>query len=1084
MSKANPEQIKAIEHSGGVLLSAGAGSGKTFVLTEHMIYLAKKSLLELSPDIDQFKIDINSKFRKIVMMTFTNKAAGEIELRVKSRFQKERENFKSDEAQERWDIVIDALKNLTITTIHGFCFKLIRQGFFTNVNPNITLSNEAQIKKNLETYFDDWSLSLHKDKRDLVIKSKVDIVKSLLVVFMDPSLRRSWKKDIVEDKDLFDNLLQSDESFDLALFRSRQDMLDFSFDGKGWFDEIHHFLTNFKKAYYDREDFKKLFYYLYEKDFKIPVTPRAKGVSEQLKALYVSYKNVKDFLKSNKDDFHNYFAKSEKVQEYSELFNDLVHYVEKRYQQDELFTFSDLEYITLMGLQDLNVMESVGAEYDYLIIDEFQDTSFVQFEIIKNVIQGDFDRLFCVGDPKQAIYGFRGGELGVFEEVSKNVPQNLSLLNNYRSDKNIIEFNNQLFEHIFALGVGYENNDRFQVKVDYQKFPESKEDIGELYRVRVDFEGEEEKLNVDDAEYLEAQGILSDIQYQLDNDTKNICVLYRKLKPAKVLTKLLIEKNISFISQVKVPVCEDPIVSLFYSLIRFKFNSAKNSEKLLVFEIQSLINLLFAKNKHVGMELVNTFFAKSKCFGYLFAFVDFLESMEIVSSNTSNSISTIKDLIKIAGGKESILLDLLEKLEVNSYNLDFHFGKGHKRVYIMTAHASKGLQFNHVILGGIYTNESANQHYNLMGSTPGSFQWRLDKYAKKKFKTPQFIFENNIKKLKEFSETKRLFYVAATRAENSLSYVDINFNESKFSAYKNTWIKGIDHFLDESVPQFLSTRQAQLNLDDSWEKRSNYQVKLPLFHLDTLGASQKNISNEIMLLPELSVTRFSIAALCGRKFYLKNTLKINGDENLLEELKEEDEFDELSSKQFSSNLNSEKAMQRGSDIHDQISQVIKGNMSLSEVDKDYLSEVKMALENFDLSCEKTQLISEEEIKFDVYGHMISGIPDLIVSNDTDKIYEVWDFKTGRVKPESNQNYWAQLKLYAFYLLKSKKIKDPEFQIKIILCYVDEKKNLEQSVSLSHVENYIQTLLKNSQAPNGKNESHCDQCEFNNICNIQ
>lgn len=1078
MSKANAEQVKAIEHSGGVLLSAGAGSGKTFVLTEHMIYIARKSLLELSPDLDQFKIDINSKFRKIVMMTFTNKAAGEIELRVKRRFQSERDSFNSEDAKERWDIVIDALKNLTITTIHGFCFKLIRQGFFTSVNPNISLSNEAELKKQIEVFFDDWVMNLPRDKSDLIIKSKTDIIKSLLNVFMDPSLRRAWKNDLKESPELFNDLFLSDDSFQLALFSGKMDMLDNSFEGKGWYDELFHFMRNFKKEKYSKEDFKNLFYYFYEKNFKIPVTPRAKGVSEQLKSLYISYKNVKDFLKSNKDDIHNYFSNPNVVSEYSELFKQLVNYVEIEYQKAELFTFSDLEYITLMGLQDFASQSAVGKEYEYLIIDEFQDTSFVQFEIIKKVIQGDFNRLFCVGDPKQAIYGFRGGELGVFEEVGRNVPLNLSLLNNYRSDKHIIDFNNQLFEHIFSLGVGYENKDRFQVKVDYQNFPDTKEDLGELYKVRLDFEIEEDKLSVDDVEFLEAQGILSDIKYQLNETTKNICILYRKLKPSKVLSKLLIENNIPFISQVKVPVCEDPIVSIFYSLIKFKFNSARNSEKLLLFELQSLINLLFANDKVIDILAINKFFSKAQNFGYLFAFVDLLEVLEIVSSNTSNSISTIKELIKISGGQENILLELLEKLEVNSYNLDFHFGEGQKRVYIMTAHASKGLQFNHVILGGIYTNESANQHYSFMGATPGSFQWRVDKYAKQKYKTPQFILENNIRKLKEFSETKRLFYVAATRAENSLSYIDINFNEAKFSPYKNTWINGVNHFFDEIDLPFCHIRQAQISLEEVWDKRSSYLVKLPLFHLDTLGASEKRSTNEILILPELSVTRFSLAAVCARKFYLKNTLKLNGDENLFAEIKEEDEFDELSSRQFSG----KSAMERGSEIHEQISQVIKKNLTLDKTSSEHRTQISWALDNFKLNCEKTNLISEEEIKFDVFGHMVSGIPDLIVSNDDDEIYEIWDFKTGKIKPESNENYWAQLKLYAFYLFQNKKIQNSVKQIKIVLCYVDERKNLEQTVSKNSVENYVQKLLLNSQAPNLKNANHCEQCEFNNICN--
>ena len=86
MSQApNEEQLKAIEHQGGVLLSAGAGSGKTFVLKEHILYLCKQWMKEykqssLDTNYDQF---IVSKFRKIALMTFTKKAAGELEIRLK-----------------------------------------------------------------------------------------------------------------------------------------------------------------------------------------------------------------------------------------------------------------------------------------------------------------------------------------------------------------------------------------------------------------------------------------------------------------------------------------------------------------------------------------------------------------------------------------------------------------------------------------------------------------------------------------------------------------------------------------------------------------------------------------------------------------------------------------------------------------------------------------------------------------------------------------------------------------------------------------------------------------------------------------
>ena len=85
MRTANPEQKLAIEHQGGVLLRAGAGSGKTFVLVEHIVYLAKQWILTQghSPNFEEY---IRTEFSKIVMMTFTNKAAGEMSIRLNERF--------------------------------------------------------------------------------------------------------------------------------------------------------------------------------------------------------------------------------------------------------------------------------------------------------------------------------------------------------------------------------------------------------------------------------------------------------------------------------------------------------------------------------------------------------------------------------------------------------------------------------------------------------------------------------------------------------------------------------------------------------------------------------------------------------------------------------------------------------------------------------------------------------------------------------------------------------------------------------------------------------------------------------------
>ena len=69
-------------------------------------------------------------------------------------------------------------------------------------------------------------------------------------------------------------------------------------------------------------------------------------------------------------------------------------------------TFSDLEYYVHEGLGLSGVIDRMAQSYRYIIIDEFQDTSPIQFKIITKMIKENYQRLFCVGDKKQAIYGF------------------------------------------------------------------------------------------------------------------------------------------------------------------------------------------------------------------------------------------------------------------------------------------------------------------------------------------------------------------------------------------------------------------------------------------------------------------------------------------------------------------------------------------------------------------------------------------------------------------------------------------------------------------------------------------------------
>ena len=94
----------------------------------------------------------------------------------------------------------------------------------------------------------------------------------------------------------------------------------------------------------------------------------------------------------------------------------------------------------------------------HILIDEFQDTSYSQFNLIERLIegwqQGDGKTMFLVGDPMQSIYKFRESQVGIFLNVSQNGIGSLKLKPlkleaNFRSSKSIVETNNEIFSRIF-----------------------------------------------------------------------------------------------------------------------------------------------------------------------------------------------------------------------------------------------------------------------------------------------------------------------------------------------------------------------------------------------------------------------------------------------------------------------------------------------------------------------------------------------------------------------------------------------------------------------------------------------------------
>jgi CRISPR/Cas system-associated exonuclease Cas4 (RecB family) len=394
-------------------------------------------------------------------------------------------------------------------------------------------------------------------------------------------------------------------------------------------------------------------------------------------------------------------------------------------------------------------------------------------------------------------------------------------------------------------------------------------------------------------------------------------------------------------------------------------------------------------------------------------------------------------------------------------------------VQIMSAHASKGLEFDVVFLGGIYTNGRELPDGGLFGDLPGSFQWFIDLTQREKQKSPFYVYENELSRYKNFSEAKRLFYVACTRAKKKLCWVDFEIPEKTFSIPKNSWILGLRAWLERAGDEMV--HEVPLNdFDTSVVLDGQETPDLPLFFHDPVGVFSKGEGKtELMITAELSVTRLNALIDCPRKFYFLNILKMPEPESVY--LSVEDSDEEVATILRSSS-------QRGTYIHEQIAKGIERNFVVPREafsGEDRLP-VEWALEKLKGMGEDFELIPERPLKFKFFSFMISGTPDLVLLPKTDKNAQVWDFKTGKITQGNLQHYWLQLSVYAYALYQLGSVSQDQ-SIELVLSFVDQKELLHKTINYESCVQELYPLWHKQNRPWQTNLEHCAQCSYGSIC---
>lgn len=1096
---ANEEQLEAIEAKRGVLLKAGAGSGKTYVLVERILFLIgqiEKSYQ--SQPMEKRSGFLKTKFSKIVVMTFTKNAAEEIFLRLHERIEQKKD---SQSEHEFWGDVLESLSSLHVSTIHGFCYRLLEDGGLNNFDIEINLVDEYVIKNRIRQLFENWanekfSEDEHaQEMKNMFLRYDSFYVQTFCQIFNDPQLRLEWekgRKDSTQKMELDEFLQEYIQNATWGkLFFYDCDLGPYSeFADKSWYQLVE----RFQELKRERPTVKRCQEYF--KAASRIMSPKGEQDFTPILEFLDDLKLFRKFLKDNQDSFakyegceQNYFST------WQNIFQDAYNYIERNYFNYEGISFSDLEYLVLKSLQQLEPGQL--KDFDYFIVDEFQDTSTIQFEILKKLCAGDYSKLFCVGDEKQAIYGFRGGELSVFLNLQEQINQTLVLKKNYRSKEKIITFNNMLFKSILVQDKGlgeYFRKNKFSFVE--QKAGLSHDVSGEIVQISLKNMSEVYQVGsykISDLDLFEARAICEYIKNSAMSG--QTVVLYKNLKCSKLLISELIRNNIGFTAQVKTPRQDDPLWCLFYFLAR-EAASEKSSEKgplYAQFLIGNFIKIIKGSKPDRLRSHIENFFDNIRAIGLYDSFIKFCIECDIGLVHPKQTLLRIN---KICQEYKNNLIAIYEQMrELNSElsSQFFSFGSNSHAIKLMTVHSSKGLEFDHVILAGIYSNGRMRSESTVIGKRPGSFKWFEQGGEKKTYLSPALIGEKLIERNKDIQEHKRLFYVACTRAIDRLSYVDLNHRDSICKLPDNSWYLELHKHISAQSQLEHQINRAVLDLPTSDIMRGQLGGGIPLYFDYDFSAfgkdsRQESIEKFVGVFSELSVTRLATLMECPQKFYLENICKINEEDLLyLQEhfSRFETKVEELNLEQREERDVSKSSAERGIKLHGLLERFTKSQFDLAalQLSKREYSQLEWTLNFIKEESLELKLEAELPLKFPLFNFMLSGVIDLFGCNPELDKFKVYDFKTGNYSDQRAQASLLQLQVYAYGLYELGKVsKGSSIQLEVL--WTDLTKSEVYEFNYPTLLDDIFRKLNKLNHLLDMNLSHCAECGYKQICHLR
>ena len=888
MSRWTSDQEKAITESGtNIIVSAGAGSGKTAVLTERTI----RKLLN------------GGNINRLLILTFTNAAANEMKERI-------RKAIKKAGLKEQLDYIDSAY----ITTFDSFALSLVRKySTQLNLSPNISImDNSIEILKTNEIIDDIFEsmygdINFNKLINDFCIKSD-DNIKSVVKEISKKLDLIPEKKKYLEDyinTHFSDNFIEKEINKYLSIINSTKESIN---------EPYKELISRVNNKFIETFNLKPLInsntYDEIKTNISLVGSPRKN--KECLEDYNIYKDQITNIIKKLKDltRFENIEEMKESIlstKPYVIAISNIINRFDLEFikykKENDLYTFADIALMAIKLLKEnSDIKEELKNSFDEIMVDEYQDTSDIQEEFINLIANNN---LYMVGDIKQSIYRFRHANPYIFRNKYKDYSNNnggikIDLLKNFRSREEVLNNINLIFNLIMDENIGDaeykeshqmnfgntnyieecktdQNNDMEILTYNPKDIEDYSNDEVEAFTICYDIKEKiESKYLVVDRETNKLRECkYSDFAIIMDRGTsfdlykkifEYVGVPITQIKNEKLSLgdDLTVLKNlINLIVKINLNKIDDDFKYYFTSVSRSYLYRTRDEEIFDIIKSNKYyesdlykkckdINIFEISNLNLLNEIINKFnyYEKLITIGNINESMIKIDYLKDLSINLSSIGYTPIDFA-------NYLSDMIESGSIEySLNAD-----NTNTVKILNIHKSKGLEYSVCYFSGLSKRSNdedkkakfiVDSNYNII--TP---------YVNDGIK--QTIFKDlllDIENKESISEKIRLFYVALTRAREKFIIVcpidkeSIGYNTlvpDNIRLNYNRISDMLESILPVLLPYIKDIDFNKVILTREFEKIKSYNYKKELKKVDT---KIKKLKNNIEY-KELNESRFS-----------------------------------------------------------------------------------------------------------------------------------------------------------------------------------------------------------------------------------